>query len=268
VVIRSSAQGPSIVLPAGTLTGLMRRPSRSAAEPDDGSAPEANDTVVRRMEVAGITLEIADLAGSVAAEAVRDEVGVGAYDFSDIPFEPGDVVIDIGAHVGIVSTWLARAHPGVRVLAFEPVPDLFRLLVGNLARNGVGNVEAANLAVTADGRAVDMVLHGSNTGGATSQLGLEVTDHRHYTVPSTTLDRIFDEHGIDRCRLLKIDCEGSEYEVLLTSRRLGRVEHLRGEFHENRHLRAQGYSMEALRRYCERYVDAGNIRYTPCQMAG
>jgi FkbM family methyltransferase len=239
----------------------MRRPFRSPpADP--------TDVVVRRLDVAGLPLEIADLAGSVAADAVRDEVGIGAYDFSAIAFEPGDVVVDIGAHVGIVSTWLARTHPGVRVLAFEPVPDLFRLLVANLERNGATNVLPANLAVTADGRDLEMVLHGSNTGGATAQLGLDVTDHRRYRVPSTTLDRIFEDNGIDRCRLLKIDCEGSEYEVLLSSRQLGRVEHLRGEFHENRHLREQGYSMEALERYCGRYVDPGNIRYTPCQMAG
>ena len=32
-------------------------------------------------------------------------------------------------------------------------------------------------------------------------------------VPCVTLAEIFDEHQLDRCNLLKMDCEGAEYEI-------------------------------------------------------
>ena len=36
-------------------------------------------------------------------------------------------------------------------------------------------------------------------------------------VDCITLKKLFDDYKIDRCDLLKIDCEGSEYDILLTT---------------------------------------------------
>src|SRR5512147_1317925 len=54
---------------------------------------------------------------------------------------PGDVVLDVGAHVGIFALAFARrvASHG-RVVAFEPQPALFDLLKRNLADNHVAGI--------------------------------------------------------------------------------------------------------------------------------
>ncbi|MGH2686024.1 MAG: FkbM family methyltransferase, partial [Actinomycetota bacterium] len=110
---------------------------------------------------------------------------------------------------------------------------------------------------------------GTNTGGGTAQLRyLDMSDHDHFVAPSTTLDGLLDDFGIDRLKLLKIDCEGSEYEVLFSSRNVGRIDHVRGEFHENPYLREKGYSMDALERYIERFIGPDRTRYVRCEMAG
>jgi hypothetical protein len=81
-----------------------------------------------------------------------------------------------------------------------------------------------------------------------------------------TLDDIFAEHGLERCKLLKIDCEGSEHEILLSTGVLPRVEHLAGEFHINGRLRAQGHSIERLRAHCARFVPEARTHCVSVEM--
>src|SRR5665213_2173186 len=126
--------------------------------------------VLRELNVAGERLLLRDVEGSVAMEVVAGEVGHGAYDFGDIPIRAGDTIIDLGGHIGVVSIFLAKQHPDVQILTFEPIPEVFALLQANLKRNRVHNVRAFNLAVTGDGRDVELVSHDSNTGGGTGLL--------------------------------------------------------------------------------------------------
>jgi hypothetical protein len=54
-------------------------------------------------------------------------------------------------------------------------------------------------------------------------------------VTKVAFDAIIDEvtnHGEKRVRLLKLDCEGAEWPILLTSRRLHLIDEICGEFHE------------------------------------
>lgn len=243
-----------------TIRGLRRKPK---------PVPLASGTVLRKLEVSGVPLLLADQAGSVAAEVVAGEVGSGAYDFSDIDFQPGDVVVDVGAHVGIVSIYLAKRHPFLRIYSYEALPPVFEELQRNLVRNQVTNVEAFNLALSGDGGPVQLVAHlGSNTGGGTTSFSnLDLPGHDRFEVASVTLDQVFARHGIDRCALLKIDVEGAEYEILRASTQLRRVDNLRGEFHENRHLLDQGHSMRGLADHCAGFVPRDRIRYTECIMA-
>ena len=222
--------------------GVRRRLQYSGVRAEPG-------VVLRELSVNGEWMLLGDLEGSVAVEVVAGEVGHGAYDFSDIPLRPGDTVIDIGAHLGVVSIYLAKRVPGITVLAYEPVPHVYALLLANLRRNRVHNVKPFNLAVTADGTDVDLVTHASNTGGGTAHLStVELPGHGRVTAHSVTLDQILETHEIERCPLLKIDIEGGEYDVLYNTKLLSRIEHIRGEFHENEHLRSQGYEIAGSRR--------------------
>jgi len=60
---------------------------------------------------------------------------------------PGDVVIDVGANVGLTTLAAAKAvGDSGRVIAVEPHPRIFRYLQNNLALNGVRNVAPHNVA--------------------------------------------------------------------------------------------------------------------------
>jgi len=138
-------------------------------------------------------------------------------------------VIDIGAHKGIVSCYIAKKYPNVKVLAYEPVKENYEAMLENIHRNNIKNVIPHNLAVTSDGRDVKIYTDPINNSGGSSLYG----EGNYQKVRSTTLADIFAKHKIDRVSLLKVDCEGAEFEILDTPL-LEKVDRLRGEFHKSK----------------------------------
>lgn len=147
------------------------------------------------------------------------------YNTADLKLTKDSIVVDIGAHVGIVSMSIAKQF-GCKVWAYEPEPENFRRLRANIEANGLGDlVTPFNLAVTKHGTSVIISPNKANSGGAT------IYGHDEGTlVESTTLGKILKDVGtID---LLKIDCEGAEYEILENANGLlKKVLAIRGEFH-------------------------------------
>ena len=166
----------------------------------------------------GVTYAEADgLEWLLTRETVRE------YDH-DLNLPASPKVIDIGAHVGVVSMYLAKKY-GAEVWAYEPLPENYRRLVLNIERNGLQDkVHPFNLAVTGDGRDVTITANMTNSGGNSIYDGGETVAH------STTFAEILKQTGaVD---LLKIDCEGAEFEILADVEILrGNVGMVRGEVH-------------------------------------
>ncbi len=135
---------------------------------------------------------------------------------------PGDTVIDVGANVGAFTMVAARATaPDGVVHALEPVPGTMRALERNLELNGFRHVRAAPVALSEREGTLELGLvaaeHG--TGGYTSQGA-----HEKVSVRSSTLDAyVGDAVGESPVRLLKIDVEGYEPEVLAGARSILRA---------------------------------------------
>lgn len=180
-----------------------------------------------------------------------------SYRLPDIPFAAGDVAVDIGAHVGGVSVYLGKKHPSARIYAFEPSSANYARLRRNLKANKVKNVTAAHVAVTGDGR--DVTLELAIASGGHSILKPPSGDGER--VNSLTLERIFDLYGIERLHLLKIDCEGAEYEILeVAEYLLDRVDWFVGEFHQSDMLTAQGQTPDGLAALVWRHIPKERTR--------
>jgi FkbM family methyltransferase len=157
-----------------------------------------------------------------------------------ISLVPGDVVIDVGAHVGAFSVPALFDNPGIKILAFEPDPQNFRLLKENAARNGLdGNrLLTYNLAVANTEEDLMFARGRTSTTGSVARAGFfkASPDSEMVVVSTTTIENIFRQHAIDVCRLLKVDCEGSEYEILgrLSDATLARIENIIVEVHPAR----------------------------------
>ena len=208
--------------------------------------------------LAGTPLRIVDAEESDAARIIALELANDEYRLGQLRFNPGDIIVDVGAHVGMVAIWLALRNPHVTVIAIEPEPLNLAHLRANIAANGAGNVVVVPLALTCDRRTLPIARPPRNSGGAGCYYD-QTEGYACSEVASTTLDAIFDQFVPERCRLLKIDCEGAEHEILSASRALRRVDWFAGEFHINSRLAAQGRSIEALVALVEGFIDPGRM---------
>ncbi len=199
-----------------------------------------------------------DQAGSLAAQWVAWELQRDEYGLDSLRFAKEDVVVDIGAHVGIVSILLAKRWPGLRIIAYEPFPANIENCRANLEANSVSNVELVECGVSADRRPLSLATSDGNSGGA-SALALAQTGQTVHDIPSVTLDDIFRTHHIDRCALLKIDCEGMEYEILSRAACLNRVDRLVGEFHTSATIARRGWSPARLAAHCADVMPGGAV---------
>jgi FkbM family methyltransferase len=136
--------------------------------------------------------------------------------------KPGDTVVDVGANLGTHCLFFAqRVGSGGTVFAFEPQRIVFQLLCANLALNGLDNTHAFQAAVSRlpGTIVVPDIAYGApgNYGGVGLTGGEEgARGAGGERVPVMTLDQL----ALERCRLLKIDVEGMELQVLEGGRAL------------------------------------------------
>jgi FkbM family methyltransferase len=123
--------------------------------------------------------------------------------------QPGDVVVDGGANVGVFALALAqRVGPSGRVVAFEPAQGTRALLEANVALNGCSwlDVRAEALSDAAGTAELRDEAPGSGTATMYGHAG-EAT----VTVETTTLDAAVGDLPVD---WVKLDVEGAEAKVL------------------------------------------------------
>jgi FkbM family methyltransferase len=132
---------------------------------------------------------------------------------------PGDVCVDVGAHAGYYTLLASKLVGGQgHVYAFEPSPANYRVLRRNLALNHAENVTTFAAAVgPTPGSAVLYEGPGTNTGRATINRALAEsvsTEGRAVTVEVRTIAGAVPESELARVRVVKVDVEGSELDVL------------------------------------------------------
>jgi FkbM family methyltransferase len=159
------------------------------------------------------------------------------YDVPTAPVRPGDVVIDVGANHGFTTCYFA--HRGARVFAFEPSPAVFRLLEENVAASGLRDrVRIFEEAVTDREGRTEMLVSPVLGGGMSTlhpvfaeRLDLPVSSR--VEVRSRNLPAVIRTLGLEKIRLLKLDCEGSELDILrsLDRETLDKIDALAVEYH-------------------------------------
>ena len=123
---------------------------------------------------------------------------------------PGTVVVEVGANIGAHTVTLARACAPGPLYAFEPQQRVFQILCANLVLNGIENVVASPDACGAQpGEA--MIPHMDyGRDGNFGAVSLNTEDPGGWPVRVVRIDDL----NLASCRLIKIDVEGFEAEVL------------------------------------------------------
>lgn len=127
--------------------------------------------------------------------------------------------IDAGANIGFYSLVLAAERPDLEIVAFEPHPDLNRLLRANVAANGFLRIRAEAMALS--DRTGTGVFHLSHSHMSASLEPNFDPDHAgRVEVPVTTLDDYLAARGVPPGPfLLKLDVEGHEPALLAGAER-------------------------------------------------
>jgi FkbM family methyltransferase len=153
----------------------------------------------------------------------------------DVRIGRGWTVVDVGAAIGDFTVHAARLVGDGVVHAFEPLPDNFARLEEHVRMNGAANVRASAEAIAAKPGTLSLYTVTGLTGQHRTAGDGTAAAAPAIRVPATTLARAFDERGIERCDLLKIDCEGAEFDIVLGLDRpiLDRVARIVLEYHDH-----------------------------------
>lgn len=131
---------------------------------------------------------------------------------------PGDTFVDVGANIGYFSL-LAAGLVGKQgsVVSIEAVPDTCKLLSSNLRLNGSDNVRVVATAAWDSIGSLDFFIPSDGISGTATAVKDWAERWYHETkvsVPCAPLSSILTKEEIKSARIVKIDIEGAEWNVI------------------------------------------------------
>jgi len=134
--------------------------------------------------------------------------------------------LDIGASIGDYTVRAARAAGQTgKVVAVEPHPVAYSILLANIELNRLTNVLPVKVAVS------DTVGQLTMAGEKIATLVERGSRTDEYTVPSTTIDNLLESLGVGGASAMKMDIEGGEAKALLNQAHIDRMREMAIEIH-------------------------------------
>jgi FkbM family methyltransferase len=154
---------------------------------------------------------------------IRDEYMPKGFGISE-----DDIVVDIGAHIGVFVVMAAKYAKNGKVYSFEPMPENFTLLKYNIRINGLKNVVAIRKAMSGKKGRRKLFIN-----DCTSAHSFYLKTKKTIEVETTTFDDFVKEYGIKHINLLKMDCEGAEYDIFFncSNRIFAMIDKISMEYH-------------------------------------
>lgn len=154
-----------------------------------------------------------------------DLVGRCAFFFSDLDAKvtwvlrrvlgPGDVAVDVGANLGIVSLHMAKeVGARGRVLSFEPSPKILPFLRATLAEDRDLPITLVEVACGEHDGELALQVPEGNAGAASAVIRRKGRPCEIHQVPVRRLDDCLASAGVEKVRLMKLDVEGFEEQAL------------------------------------------------------
>jgi FkbM family methyltransferase len=149
------------------------------------------------------------------------------------PVADGATVIDVGANAGYFSMFAASRFKASKVIAFEPIPVNYGQLQKNIAFNKASPVTGIQKAVYKESGEISLSYDPSDSFTTSATIFDKEHEPESIQVETTSLMDVLNEFEIESCDLLKLDCEGAEYDILYNSTDcLPRIQQIAMEVHE------------------------------------
>lgn len=132
------------------------------------------------------------------------------YQKEGFEIEDDDIIIDVGGHIGLFVLYSSQFCKKGKIFSFEPTKENYELLCDNVRLNSLENVKVFNIAIS-DRTKKNLIYLNDDDQAAHSFYG---TSESFVEVETITLNDVMQTENITKCDLLKLDCEGAEYEII------------------------------------------------------
>jgi FkbM family methyltransferase len=174
--------------------------------------------------LANVKLRPGSMDQAVLGEMVRDVYHVRKL------IRAGDTVLDIGGYTGLFALSIKDVCPGAKIVSVEPEPENYATLQENIRGT---DVSAVNMALVSEPGVVTLKNYGLEASACHSIFDLTPGEGELISVDGITLSQLFERYAIQTVRVLKLDCQGAEFDILSTASRelLAKIDFISMEVH-------------------------------------
>ncbi|MAQ70477.1 MAG: hypothetical protein CMD23_05220 [Flavobacteriales bacterium] len=188
-------------------------------------------------------------------EAIVLDEHIKGYLSYDVNIKNGDTIVDVGANIGVFGLRLSNTFLNVNIHAFEPIPEIYKVLEKNAQISRNKNFKTYMRGVSNENKELDFTYYPNSPALSTAQPEIWEKDQNNFisavqgnisnapkkfwwaklipkfltpliakhltsnsqkiTSSVITLSHLIETEKINTINLLKIDCEGEEINVLL-----------------------------------------------------
>lgn len=142
------------------------------------------------------------------------------------------LILDCGANIGMATLFFKRLYPDAYILSFEADPTTADILKTNVHRNRLEKVHVYNLMLSSDTGERSFYIDADEAGSLTmSADSVYLANHREIRVMADKLSNYIDTP----VELLKLDIEGSEFDVMKELKDSGKLSHVKRMIIEYHH---------------------------------
>lgn len=199
--------------------------------------------------------------GSMDEFIIKEIFEMDEYSIDKMAMSKKAIIMDIGAHIGCFTLKSAAIANKGKIFSFEPMESNFKILERNVKTNNLNNVLFFHKGIAKKKGKRKLYLCTDNTGGHSISTK---RSKKYEIINCISLKQVISENNIEKIDLLKLDCEGSEYEILYNTPKsiFIKIMRLILEFHDFRNtknnfdklywfLRKNGFIMQRFKRYSE-----------------
>ncbi len=149
-------------------------------------------------------------------------------DYGNVPND--SIIVDVGANIGVYSIFASLQGKNNLIYAYEPMKETFDHLTENIKLNDCKDkIIPFNYAIASKKGKTKIFIADSVTNTiVSSNPNLPSED-----IETITLEDVIKENNLERIDLLKMDCEGAEYEIFynMSEEIFPKIKEIRMEFH-------------------------------------
>lgn len=191
-----------IAIPPGLVLDLMRLNELHLFKANDESFHDLSNGILR-FQYHGTELRLKVIEGNT----LNGDLGIFLNEDYSFLKPSGKTIVDIGANISDSAIYFAM-NGAKKVIAFEPYPYAYKMGLENISMNGMESI----ISLFNIGYGKDGIIH---VNDSETDTGSDLIENiSGFKVETISLGSIIKRFDLPKNVLLKMDCEGCEYNLL------------------------------------------------------